>query len=74
MSQFVETDWKYQIVIDEPDWLEVQHWCEAYIGEFDKEWYKLGIDMMESIMSGKFTTTWLFKEEKHAILFKLRWQ
>jgi hypothetical protein len=66
-------EWKYHITIYEPDYDLVQRWCEAYIGEFDKDWYKLGIDPAEYILYGDSRTTWYFKDEKDVIHFKLRW-
>lgn len=68
-----EKDWQYKITINEKDWQLVQKWCEAYVGEFDKDWYKLGIDIAQMFIDGDYSTTWLFKEEKHVIMFKLRW-
>lgn len=65
-------EWKYHITIIEPDWSIVQDWCSCYIGDFDKDWYKLGIDPLMWI-NGDTRSTWFFKEEKHVILFKLRW-
>lgn len=66
-------DWKYKITIESPEWYDAQQWCELYIGEFDKDWYKLGIDPAEYVLEGRTRTTWYFKQEKHAIDFSLRW-
>ncbi len=66
-------DWKYKITIERLDWYEVQQWCELYIGNFDQEWYKLGIDPAEWIIDGRPRSTWYFKQEKHAVQFMLRW-
>lgn len=68
-----EDQWPYRITIYRHDWDVVQAWCKVYIGEFDQDWYKLGIDPAEYIMYGDNRTTWLFKREKDAVLFKLRW-
>ena len=65
--------WPYRITIYRSDWYEVQCWCEIYIGEFDRDWYKLGIDPAEYIVNGETRTTWYFRREDHAILFKLKW-
>lgn len=66
-------EWKYHITLETPDWYLIQEWCQYYIGEFDKDWYKLGIDPAEYVNEGRTRTTWYFKEEKNAILFQLRW-
>ena len=73
-SELLDPEWKYQIILDNTNWPEIQDWCEKYIGEFDKDWYKLGIDPMEFLLgSYEIKTTWLFKEEEKAVLFMLRW-
>ncbi len=69
----MNSDWKYRITLETSDWYDVQNWCEVYIGEFDKDWYKLGIDPAEYVIEGRTRTTWYFKQEKHAIEFSLRW-
>ena len=66
-------DWKYKITIEKPDWHEVEQWCKVYIGEFDKDWYKLGIDPMEYINEGRTRSVWYFKQHVHAVQFTLRW-
>jgi hypothetical protein len=66
-------DWPYQIILYTDDYEEIQDWCYKNIGEFDKDWYKLGIDPMQYFALGYKTTTWLFKREKDAMFFKLRW-
>jgi hypothetical protein len=66
-------EWKYHITVKNPDWYAIRLWCEAVIGEFDQDWYKLGINPTQHIIDGLTQTTWYFKQEKHAILFKLRW-
>lgn len=66
-------DWPYCITIENPDWYEAQLWCEATIGEFDRDWYKLGIDPAEYVIDGRTRSTWYFKREQDAVMFKLRW-
>ena len=66
-------EWKYHITIEEPDWHAAQAWCEIYIGKFDDEWYKLGIDPMDYVLNSRARTTWYFKREEDIILFSLRW-
>lgn len=69
----MNSEWKYKIILETPDWPEIQDWCEINIGEFDKDWYKLGIDPAEYFIFGRTKTTWFFKQESHAINFSLRW-
>ena len=67
------SEWKYKITIGYPDYHEVVNWCIVNIGEFNVNWYKLGIDPMEYFLNGNIQTTWLFKKHEHAVLFRLRW-
>lgn len=69
----MNTEMKYKITLDRPDWYEIQEWCEVYIGVFDRDWYKLGVNIMEYVLNGKTSTQWFFREEKHAIMFALKW-
>ncbi len=66
-------DWQYKITIEHANWPEVEDWCLAYVGEFDRDWYKLGIDPAEYVIDGRTRTTWLFKKHEHATMFTLRW-
>ena len=66
-------EWKYKITIQNPDWHEIENWCLVYVGKFDQEWYKLGIDPAEFVIDGRTHTTWLFKKHEHATMFTLRW-
>ncbi len=66
-------EWKYKITLETPDWYEIEQWCRAYIGEFDQDWYKLGIDPAEFIFEGRTRTVWYFKQKRHAVEFSLRW-
>jgi hypothetical protein len=68
----MDSEWKYHITINEPNYNMVQDWCNVYIGEFDVDWYKLGIDPLLWLNRNN-SSTWYFKEEKHLIHFKLRW-
>ena len=71
---FNDSNWPYQITIYYDDWVLVQSWCEDNIGEFDQDWYKLGIDPADYFRDGPVRTTWLFKEQKNAVAFTLRWK
>ena len=66
-------EWKYHITIEEPDWVAAQEWCGRNIGEFDRDWYKLGIDPMDYLLSSVVRTTWYFKREQDVVNFSLRW-
>ena len=65
-------DWKYHITITERDYSPVQDWCNEYIGEFDVDWYRFGMDPL-MWLNGDYRSTWCFKDEQKAIHFKLRW-
>lgn len=69
----LEPDWPYCITIHEPNWVDVEQWCNDYIGQFDQDWYKLGIDPAESLITNNIHTTWYFKNQKDIILFELKW-
>jgi hypothetical protein len=66
-----DPDWPYVCYTSHP-YPEVQAWCEANIGVFDQAWYKLGEDIMASMMSD-YKSTYMFRDERHAVLFQLRW-
>lgn len=65
-------EWIHRVKVCRDDWPDMQQWCQENIGEFDRDWYKLGIDPM-AVFIGGAETTWYFKQEKHAVLFLLRW-
>ena len=67
------TDFPFRVSLRNIDWEAAVRWCEIYVGKFDQDWYKLGIDPAEYIMYGDTTTTWLFKREEDVILFTLKW-
>lgn len=67
------TDWPYEVRIKFSDWPQVQDWCQEHIGEFDKDWYKLGIDPAQALFDGITETVWLFKTQENATLFSLKW-
>jgi hypothetical protein len=69
--QLLDADWPYVCYTSHP-YPEVQAWCAANIGEFDQEWYKLGEDIMASMIPD-YKSTYMFRDERHAVLFKLRW-
>lgn len=66
-------EWKYWITIEHSNWIEIEEWCAFYIGDVGRDWYKLGIDPAEYISGGQPKTIWVFKDEKHAAMFTLRW-
>ena len=69
----IDAEWQHCIILNRNDWPQIQDWCVTNIGEFDKDWYKLGIDPMVHII-GDQRTTWFFKRKQDAILFALKWR
>jgi hypothetical protein len=67
-----DPDWPY-VCYTSHDWPEVCAWCEATIGTFDQEWYKLGEDIAAQSIYTDYKSTYMFRDERHAVLFKLRW-
>jgi hypothetical protein len=67
-----DPDWPY-ICYTSHDWLEVTEWCRQNIGEFDRDWYKLGEDIAAQSIYSDYKSTYLFRDERHAVLFRLRW-
>jgi hypothetical protein len=63
----------YEITIQTRDWDLAQKWCEKFVGEFNEDWYKLGIDPMLSVLEDDHSTTWYFKKSHDAAWFALRW-
>ena len=51
---------------------QVVPWLEATIGEFDREWYRLGSDIASGI-TGWASDIYRFRDEQAAVLFRLRW-
>lgn len=52
---------------------EVEPWLEANIGEFDRDWYRLGSDIASGVMGWNAFDIYRFRDEQSAILFQLRW-
>jgi len=67
-----DADWPYICYTSHP-WQEVADWCVANIGEFDRAWYKLGEDIAAQSIYSDYKSTYLFRDERHAVLFQLRW-
>jgi hypothetical protein len=67
-----DPEWPYICYTSHP-YPEVQAWCEANIGQFDREWYKLGEDPAAQMINPDYKSTYMFRDEKHAVLFKLKW-
>ena len=64
--------WPY-VCYTSHDWQEVCDWCTQHIGEFDQAWYKLGEDIAAQSIYSDYKSTYMFRDEQHAILFQLRW-
>jgi hypothetical protein len=67
-----DPDWPYICYTSRP-YPEVQDWCEKNIGQFDQDWYKLGEDIAAQSIMSDYKSTYMFRDERHAVLFKLRW-
>lgn len=71
--QWPDEEWPY-VCYTSQAWPEVCAWCEETIGEFDQAWYKLGEDIAAQItMTNDYKSTYLFRREQDAVLFKLKW-
>ena len=68
-----EQQWPYRVTIAELNWDLVESWCRANIGEFDRDWYKLGADPIQAAFHS-LKTIWLFRRERDAVAFALRWR
>jgi hypothetical protein len=64
--------WPYICYTSHP-YEEVCAWCEATIGVFDQEWYKLGEDFLAQSIYTDYKSTYMFRDERHAVLFELKW-
>ena len=51
---------------------QVVPWLEATIGEFDREWYRLGSDIALGV-TGWDPDIYRFRDAEAAVLFRLRW-
>jgi len=67
------SEWPYICYTSHP-WPEVCDWCDKTIGAFDQDWYKLGEDIAAQSIMTDYKSTYLFRREEHAVLFKLRWE
>ena len=67
-----DPDWPY-VCYTSHDWVEVCDWCAATIGDFDQDWYKLGEDIAAQSIYTDYKSTYMFRDEQHAVLFKLKW-
>ena len=68
-----DDEWPY-VCYTGANWPDVVAWCEQNIGEFDQDWYKLGEDIMAQSIYTDYKSTYMFRDERHAVLFKLRWE
>jgi hypothetical protein len=67
-----DPEWPYVCYTSHP-YEEVCAWCEDTIGIFDQEWYKLGEDIAAQSIHTDYKSTYMFRDERHAALFCLRW-
>ena len=61
----------YKAVI-ETNWIDAEQWCIQFVGEWNIDWYKLGIDPAATIF-GDNSTTWYFKDARKMAMFLLKW-
>lgn len=54
------------------DWAAASDWCKKHVGEFNRDWYKLGIDPAATVF-GDHATTWYFRDRAMANWFILTW-
>ena len=48
-------------------------WCNLHVGEFNKDWYRYGTDIMSGVSGWEPNDTYRFRSEQAAVLFRLRW-
>ena len=68
-----DPEWPYICYTSHP-WPEVCDWCKENIGEFDQEWYKLGEDIAAQGIYSDYKSTYMFRDERHVVLFRLKWE
>lgn len=54
-------------------WTDVVDWCNLHVGEFNKDWYRYGTDIMSGVSGWEPNDTYRFRSEQAAVLFRLRW-
>lgn len=69
---FRETDWPY-VCYTKHDWVDVAEWCAVNIGDFDRDWYKLGEDSLAQFLNKDYKSTYYFRRSEDATMFLLRW-
>lgn len=69
----VNPNLKYKVVIYQNNWSLVEQWCAENVGEFDRDWYKLGIDPAAFFTDGRIESIWYFARETDATAFSLKW-
>ena len=67
-----DPDWPHVCYTSHP-YPEVCVWCEQTVGKYDQDWYKLGEDIAAQSINPDYKSAYLFRDERHAMLFRLRW-
>jgi hypothetical protein len=67
----MNSELRHKVVVD-TDWPKAEEWCIEFVGEWDTDWYKLGIDPVAHLFEDN-RTTWYFKDEHKMAMFLLRW-
>jgi hypothetical protein len=68
-----DADWPYVCYTSHP-YPKVCAWCENNVGQFDRDWYKLGEDIAAQSIMSDYKSTYMFRDQRDAVLFKLRWE
>ena len=71
-AEHIESRFPYKCVTHYP-YLQVTPWAEENIGQFDRDWYRLGSDIVNGLLGEPQRDEYLFRDERHAVLFRLRW-
>jgi hypothetical protein len=67
-----DEQWPWVCYTSHP-WPLVVEWCNNIIGEYDRDWFKLGEDKAAQSIMTDYKSTYLFRNEQHAVLFRLKW-
>jgi hypothetical protein len=52
---------------------EVEPWCRENFGEFNERWYRYGRDIAIGVIDPDTRDIYRFRDDKDAIMFKLKW-
>ena len=72
-SSYIDNTFPYRVTTDS-DCVKVLLWCEKYIGQNEVDWMNIIHYKIKIGTSTGYSSTWYFKDEKHAVLFALVWK